>query len=352
MLQFLLKRLSYGISVIFGVIVIVFFVFHALPGDPAKMVAGPNASTEDIHAIRQDMNLDKSLPHQLFIYFNNLSPISVHEHSVENAKKYEYYDLFTISNYALVVKAPYFGRSYGKHGKLVSTYLIDHLSGTLWLAFSAMFFASFFGVLFGIIAALKQGSTIDTFLVSLSVLGISVPSFVSASVISMVFGYYLSQYTGLNSVGSLWETDSVMGEQLVLKNIILPALTLGIRPLAILTQLTRNAMLDVLSRDFIRTAKAKGLRYRTVIFKHALKNALNPIITSGSTWLASLLAGAFFVEYVFNWKGLGYITIEAVNKLDLPVVMGATVIIAAFFILITIIVDIIYALIDPRVVLK
>jgi peptide/nickel transport system permease protein len=185
-------------------------------------------------------------------------------------------------------------------------------------------------------------------MISLSVLGISAPPFVMAALIAMVFGYYLSEYTGLNHTGQLWE-DDLSGRKLVLKNLILPAFTLGLRPLAIIVQLTRSSMLDVLSQDFIRTAKAKGLKDYTIITKHALKNALNPVITAVSGWLASLMAGAFFIEFVFDWKGLGSATIAAVEQKDFPVVMGTTIFVALIFILINIFVDIIYAALDPRV---
>ena len=139
---------------------------------------------------------------------------------------------------------------------------------------------------------------------------------------------------------------------LSLKNLILPALTLGIRPLAIITQLTRSAMLDVLNQDYIRTAYAKGLSKSTVIFKHALRNALNPVLTAVTGWFAELLAGAFFVEYIFGWKGIGKITVDALDKLDFPVVMGSVLVTATLFVIINILADILYSIVDPRVKIK
>jgi peptide/nickel transport system permease protein len=150
--------------------------------------------------------------------------------------------------------------------------------------------------------------------------------------------------------GSWFDLDENTGERYItLRNLILPALTLGIRPLAIITQLTRSAMLDVLNQDYIRTAYAKGLPAKTVIWKHVLRNALNPVITAITGWIAELLAGAFFVEYIFGWKGIGKITVDALEKLDFPVVMGSVLISAAFFILINILADILYGVVDPRV---
>jgi peptide/nickel transport system permease protein len=149
--------------------------------------------------------------------------------------------------------------------------------------------------------------------------------------------------------GSLYETDPFNGSYLELKNLILPALTLGIRPMAIITQLTRASMLDVLKQDYIRTATAKGLGRVAVIWKHALRNALNPVITAITGWFAELLAGAFFVEYIFGWRGIGKLTVEALEKLDFPVVMGAVLLSSCFFILVNILSDLLYAWVDPRI---
>ncbi|HZG99911.1 MAG TPA: ABC transporter permease, partial [Flavisolibacter sp.] len=147
-----------------------------------------------------------------------------------------------------------------------------------------------------------------------------------------------------------FDIDVETGERrLTLQNLILPAFTLGIRPLAIITQLTRSAMLDVLDQDFIRTAYAKGLSKNTVIWKHGLRNALNPVITAVTGWFAELLAGAFFIEYIFGWKGIGKVTVDALEKLDFPVVMGAVLVSALFLILVNILADILYGIVDPRV---
>jgi peptide/nickel transport system permease protein len=155
--------------------------------------------------------------------------------------------------------------------------------------------------------------------------------------------------TGLSNEGSLFYIDDSGNEQLMLKNLILPAITLGIRPLAIVVQLTRSSLLDVLSQDYIRTATAKGLSFYTVIFKHALKNALNPVVTAISGWFAGLMAGAVFVEIIFNWKGLGFEVVHALEQQDLPVVMGGVLTVGLIFVVINIIVDIVYGILDPRV---
>ncbi len=349
MIRFIIKRLWYGFLVLFGVIVVVFFLFHALPGDPVSMMAGQRSDVATREAIARELGLDQPLYKQFLLYINDLSPISIVENNAQNKKKYEYKVITAIGKkQAIVLKRPYLRRSF-QTNKRVDEIIWKNAAATFWLALSAIILATTFGVLFGVFAALKQNTFWDHFLILTSVLGISVPSFVAAVIMAMVFGYYLSGYTGLNLTGQLWVNDPVYGRQLHLENLILPAVTLGLRPMAIITQLTRSSMLDVLSSDYIRTAYAKGLRNRKVIFKHALKNAMNPVVTAVSGWLASLMAGAFFIEYIFDWKGLGYITIKAVQSLDFPVVMGMTIFIAMVFVIINIFVDVLYAAIDPRV---
>ena len=176
------------------------------------------------------------------------------------------------------------------------------------------------------------------------------PSFFSAIIFAWLFGFVLNEYTHLNMTGSLYEVDDFgEGKYLQWKNLILPAIVLGIRPLAVVTQLMRNSLLEVLSQDYIRTAKAKGLTFAKIIRKHALKNSLNPVVTAISGWFASMLAGAVFVEYIFGWNGLGKEIVDALNTLDLPIIMGAVLVIATLFILINIFVDIIYGWLDPKI---
>ncbi|RYE07407.1 MAG: ABC transporter permease, partial [Sphingobacteriaceae bacterium] len=178
------------------------------------------------------------------------------------------------------------------------------------------------------------------------------PSFFAGIIIAWLFGFVLSNYTGLNMSGSLTDFDPFRGQIIVWKNLILPTITLGLRPLAIIVQLTRNEMLNVLSQDYIRTAKAKGLDKNSIIYKHALKNALNPVVTAIATWFASLLAGSFFVEYIFGYNGLGKTTVDALETSDFPVIMGAILFIAFIFVVINLLVDLLYVWIDPRVKLE
>jgi peptide/nickel transport system permease protein len=349
MIRFISKRLAYGFLVLFGVIIVVFFLFHALPGDPVAMMAGQRTDIATRESIARELGLTEPLHIQFALYVNDLSPLSIHQDNDSNQEKYEYRKLFRLANEKiLVIKRPYLRRSF-QSNRRVDEILIGNLVNTFWLALAAMILATILGIFSGIIAALNQNTWLDHLIISVSVMGISIPTFLSAILFAIIFGYYLSDYTGLNLTGQLWETDPFYGRQLHLENIILPAITLGIRPLSIIVQLTRSSMLDVLSKDYIRTAKAKGLSRFLTVYKHALKNALNPVITAVSGWLASLMAGAFFVEYIFDWKGLGFVTIKAVQSLDFPVVMGSTLIVALIFILINIFVDILYAVVDPRI---
>jgi peptide/nickel transport system permease protein len=234
----------------------------------------------------------------------------------------------------------------------VGAVLIEALPGTIILALAAMIIATILGLLLGIIAALRKNTWLDTSAIAVSVAGISMPSFFAGLIIAYLFGYLLHSYTGLNMTGSLWEYDPFKGKYLSIKNLILPALALGIRPMAIITQLTRSALLDVMSQDYIRTAYAKGLSTRKVVMRHALPNALNPVITAISGWLAELLAGSFFIEYIFGWKGVGKITVDALEKFDFPLVMGSVLLTAFIFIVINLLTDLLYGWLDPRVRLR
>ncbi|MBO6516910.1 MAG: ABC transporter permease, partial [Bacteroidia bacterium] len=293
-----------------------------------------------------ELKLDQPLGKQYLAFLNDLSPVSLyHPGNVPNTKGL---NLFTTENHALRVKFPYLRRSF-QSAELTTSLIAQAFIGTLVLALAAMLMATVLGLFFGVLSSIRQGSWLDQSLLFVSTLGISVPSFFSAIVFSWLFGYVWSSYTGLNVVGSLFEIDPFTGKQLALKNLVLPALALGIRPLAIITQLTRNSMLDALSKDYIRTARSKGLSNRAIYFKHALKSALNPVLTSISGWFASLLAGAFFVEFIFSWKGLGSLTIHALDTSDLPVIMGCIVFIAALFVIINLVVDVLYSFLDPRI---
>ncbi len=341
-----LKKIFYSLLVLLGVVVLVFIMFQGF-GDPAKLVVGQTGDKKTLDNIRKDLYLDQPKWKQFVLYINDVSPLSIH--SEAEIKKKELRGFFIGGTKKLGLKIPYLRKSY-QTKKGVGTVLMEALPGTLLLAIAAMVFAAITGIFLGVVAAVNKGSWLDTSAVFASVAGISAPSFFMAILIAFLFGVVLHPYTGLHLTGSWFDIDEVTGEKyLTLKNLILPALTLGIRPLAIITQLTRSSMLDVLSQDYIRTGYAKGLNTRTIVLKHALRNALNPVITAVTGWFAELLAGAFFVEYIFGWKGIGKITVEALEKLDYPVVMGSVLISACIFIFINMLADILYGVVDPRV---
>ncbi|HRP90287.1 MAG TPA: ABC transporter permease [Edaphocola sp.] len=351
-LGFFLKRSLNALFVLLGVITLVFILFNALPGDPSRLTMGQRSDIATIENVRKELNLDKPLLTRYGYYLNDLMPLTVHQSGIDNQEKYQYTPLFSIGkDYVFVAKKPYFGRSY-QSKRLVWDILSDAFPGTLVLAIAAMVIAIIFGILLGILAALKKDSFWDMGAIFSSVLGISAPSFFTGLIIAYVFGFLLSGLTGLQMVGSLWEYDPFGGKTLALKNLILPAITLGIRPLAIIAQLTRSALLDVLSQDYIRTAKAKGLNNFKIIFKHALPNALNPVVTAISGWFAELLAGSFFVEFIFSWKGMGKLTVDALDKFDFPVVMGSVLVSATIFVVVSTLTDLLYTKLDPRVKLN
>jgi ABC-type dipeptide/oligopeptide/nickel transport system permease component len=345
MLKFILKKIIYGLLVLVGVVMLVFVLFQGF-GDPARLVMGQTGDSTTQANIRKDLYLDQPKWKQFIYYLNDVSPLAIH--SREEIKKKDLNGFFIGGENKLAFKLPYLRKSY-QTKKSVGSILMEALPGTLMLALTAMMIAVAIGIPLGVVAAVKQNTWMDTTAVFSSIVGISAPSFFMGIIIAYVFGFLLSNWTGLHITGSWFAIDDQGVKRLTLQNLILPAITLGIRPLAIITQLTRSAMLDVLDQDYIRTAYAKGLSKRTVVWKHALRNALNPVVTAITGWFAELLAGAFFIEYIFGWQGIGKVTVDALEKLDFPVVMGSVLVTATFFILINILADILYGVIDPRV---
>lgn len=345
MLRYFLQRLAYGLAVLVGVVVLVFVLFQGF-GDPARLVMGQRADAVTRENIRRDLHLDQPRWKQFVLYLNDISPVAIHTRT-EIADK-QLRGFFIGGETALALKLPYLRRSYQSR-RDVGTVIMETLPGTLLLAVAAMLLATVAGIGLGVLAALYKNTWVDSTAIFTSILGISAPSFFMAIAIAYLFGFVWSNYTGLHMTGSWFDIDTSSGERyLTLSNLVLPALTLGIRPLAIIAQLTRASLLDVLQQDYIRTAIAKGLPPWKVTWKHALRNALNPVVTAITGWFAELLAGAFFVEYIFGWKGLGKLTVDALEKLDFPIVMGAVLVSACFFVVINLLSDMLYGWIDPR----
>ena len=355
MLSYLLQKIGYAFLTLFGVVTVIFLLFNILPGDPARMMLGQNETAEQVAIVKKKYGFDQPLGKQYLYYLNDLSPLSFHSNNEDDytflsEKKYNATKLFSVRNTTVVIKAPYLRESFQKNGKKVSSVISETLPNTFVLAVSAITIAMILGVLLGIVSAMYKDSWLDKLIQLISTFGMSVPSFFSAIIFAWLFGFLLHEYTGLNMTGSLYEVDDFgEGKYIQWKNLILPAIVLGIRPLAVVSQLMRNSLLEVMTTDYIRTAKAKGLKLFTIIRKHALKNAMNPVVTAISGWFASMLAGAVFVEYIFGWNGLGKEIVDALNTLDLPVIMGAVIVIASLFIIINIFVDVIYGWLDPKI---
>lgn len=331
MFAYIIKKTAYGLLVMLGVVSLIFVLFNILPGDPARMMLGQNADQESIDLLHKELGLDKPLGIRYLRYLNDLSPVGID------------------CNGNFGFKMPELGRSY-QSDRSVSSILAEAFPNTILLALVSITMAFVLGVLFGSVAAIYKDTWIEKAILLITSLGMSLPSFFAAILIAWIFAFLLADYTGLSMFGSLYGVDDFgRGEYVDLKNIILPAVTLGIRPLSVICELTKSTMKEVLQQDYIRTAKAKGLSMFRIIKNHALRNTLNPVVSSISSWFASLLAGAVFVEYIFDWKGVGVVIVDSLEKYDFPVLMGALIVICIMLVIINILTDIVYAFLDPRI---
>ena len=352
MTSYIIRKILYGLAVLWGVVTLVFFLFNIVPGDPVRMMLGQRADEADVQAIREELGLNQSVFKQYTDYLNDLLPISFYENEY-GERKYEnfksYCVLAKIGDVDVVLKTPYLRYSY-QSKRSVGTILSEAFPNTLILAFVAIAFALILGVFIGVLAAVVNTDFVNKLTLFITTIGMSLPSFFAAILVAWLFGYVWESFTGLSMTGNLYSVDDYgNGAYLDLKNLILPAFTLGLRPLAVVVELTRTSLLEAMSMDYIRTARAKGLKQWRVVTVHALRNAMTPVVTAISGWFASLLAGAVFVEYVFDWKGIGVIIVDALDTFDFPVIMGAVLLIGFMLIIINIVVDIIYGILDPRV---
>ncbi len=352
MLAFVSKRLLYGIAVLILVTVLVSSIIYLAPVDAARLTFGQRTDAVSLDLKRQELGLDQPLSVQLLWYLNDLSPISAYRDRPGIRETYRFLPLLTIAQWQVGIKPPYLRRSY-QSGRRVSELLAKAIPRTLLLATAAILLAIALGIPLGILAALRYRNAADHIIITASTLGYSTPSYVSAMLLALVFGFALHDWTGLDVRGGITQLATsgpdFGREVIVWKNLLLPSIALGIRPVAIIAQLTRSAMLDVLSADYIRTARAKGLSHHMIVLRHALPNALNPVITAISGWFAALLAGAFFVENVFAFQGLGSLTVNALLNIDLPVVLGSVIVTALFFILVTLLADSLSRIANPPI---
>lgn len=308
MATYIIRKLLYSILVLIGVITVTFCLMYVIPGDPARLMLGQRADIASIDAVRKQLGLDEPL--------------------------YVQYGAFMLK----AVQGD-LGRSYSSNRDVLTT-ILDTFPATALLAVSALILSSIIGILIGVISSVKPYTFADNLSMLVALFGISFPPFALGLIMALVFGAWLKWFpiSGYINNGMIY--------------LVLPMLTLALRPLAIIARLTRSSMLDVLGQDYVRTARAKGVSEWKVIIRHALRNALNPVITTISAWLAALLGGTFFIEYIFNWPGIGLLAINSILSLDFPMIQGTVLFTAVIFIIVNMIVDVIYAFLDPKVKLS
>ncbi|MBF0171595.1 MAG: ABC transporter permease, partial [Nitrospinae bacterium] len=303
---FILRRLLMALPVLWGVVTLVFFIIHLTPGDPVEVMLGENATSADREALRHELGLDRPVLEQYVTYL------------------------------AGVVRLD-FGRSLSA-GKPVADAIAETFPATLQLAGAAMLLAVTLAIPLGVIAAARKDRWIDRGAMTLSLLGVSMPSFWIGPLLILVFAIDLK-----------WLPVSGRGG---IEHLVLPAITLGTAMAAILSRLTRAATLEALGEDYIVTARAKGLSGGVTLFKHALANALLPVVTVAGLQLGALLAGAIITETIFSWPGVGRLVIGAINARDYPLAQGCVLAIALTYTLVNLAVDLLYGIIDPRVRVK
>ncbi len=303
MYGYILRRLLLAIPVLIGVSILVFAIIRLIPGDPARAIAGVQASPEFIEQVRRDLLLDEGLHVQYYVYMTNLLQGDL-------------------------------GRSTFTR-RPVTVELLQRFPNTITLAATAMVIATIIGMSAGIISATKRYSLFDNASMLAALVGVAAPVFWLGVMFQLLFSVQLG-----------WLPSGGIGTW---KHLVLPALTLGLATAALIARITRSSMLEVLRQDYITTARSKGLVESVVTYKHALKNAMIPVVTVMGLQFGTLLGGAVLTETVFSWPGIGRLMVDSILARDYPVVQGAVLLLAVFFVLINLVVDIIYAFLDPRI---
>ena len=303
MLAFILRRLALTIPVVWIVVTLVFGLIHVVPGDPVAQMLGEGAAVTEIAQMRHDLGLDRPLLEQYRRYLAGLVRGDL-------------------------------GNSF-RNQESVTSSIMARYPATIELAIAATIFSVLFAVPFGVIGAIHKGSTSDRLIGFVSLLGVSLPNFALGPILILLFSIELGVLPVSGRAG--------------FSHLILPAMTLGSALAAITTRMVRASMLEEISQDYVRTARAKGLSERIVLFRHALRNGLIPVITILGLQMGTLLAGAIITESIFSWPGLGRLTIQAINARDYPLVQGCILTIAVTYILINLLTDILYSVVDPRI---
>lgn len=314
MYAYVIRRVLTGIPVILGVLTIVFLSLHMTPGDPIDLLIPadvPSDAGEVLAAqLRARYGLDQPLHTQFIMYMRRAVTLDFGE--------------------SIRTRSP------------VAPSLLERYPATIELAVFAMALAMLVGIPAGVAAAIKQNSITDNISMTISLAGVSLPNFWLGLLLMLLFALRLGWLPASGRVGGFWSVEAI-------KHLIMPALTIGVAAMGILARLTRSAMLDVLREDYIRTARAKGLKERTVIYRHALKNAMIPVITVLGLQFGGLLAGAVIAEMIFAWPGVGRYMWMGITGNDFPVVQGGVILVAVTFVLVNLIVDLVYGFLDPRI---
>jgi glutathione transport system permease protein len=306
MITFLAQRLTQLFPVLVGVSLIVFLMIHLIPGDPAVLIAGIDATEQDVAAVRQSLGLERPLAVQYVDFVGR-------------------------------VTAGDFGKSF-RTGRPVGEEIGFRYWNTIILGLSAVAFGTILGVITGILTAVYRNGWFDSTILAISLLGISVPSFFLGLILMLFFSVYLGwlPLTGMES----W------------KNLILPTLTLGIPNAAIISRITRSSLVEVLNQDYVRTARAKGVRESVVVGHHGVRNALIPVVTVVGLQMGYLLGGAVVTETVFAWPGIGRLIVQSIAARDFPVVQASVLLLALTFVMINLLTDVLYRVLDPRIKFK
>ncbi|QAA21625.1 ABC transporter permease [Sporolactobacillus terrae] len=311
MLKFIIKRLINLIPTLLIVAVIVFVITRIIPGDPASVMLGPQASASDIHRLKEQLGLNDSMIVQFIHYLNGLIHLDL-------------------------------GESFA-YKQSVLTLIIERFPNTLILTICAFAFALLISIPAGVIAATRKGSLLDYAFTVTSLFGISIPVFWLGLMLVLLFSVTLGWLpaTGMGEAGeSMWS---------FIAHLILPSITLSTIPMANFSRITRASMLEVMNQDYITAAKAKGVSRFFVTMKHGFKNALTPILTVAGMEISSLLGGAVLTETIFSWPGMGQLVVEAINKRDYIVVQGSVIFLAVLYVLINLIVDVLYKVVNPKI---
>lgn len=315
MFQFIVRRILQTIPVLIGVSILVFSMLHIIPGDPAQIMAGEGATEEQIENIREQLGLNESLPVQYFKYIGN------------------------------VIKGD-LGTSI-RSGRDVSEEISSRIWVTVELAVYSTILSIFIGIIAGVISATRKNSFVDTGIMVLALFGLSMPNFWLGLMLIQWFAIGIDLPSWIPFIDDTgWFKPSGWGS---FKQIVLPVITLGTGSAAIVARMTRSSMLDVIGQDYIRTARAKGVKESIVIYRHALKNALIPVVTVVGLQFGTLLGGAVLTETVFAINGLGRLIVDSISKRDYPVVQGSILVIALLFVLVNLIVDIAYKFLNKRI---